>query len=125
MPVPAIVEARFSATVVEEGGDIAVRLTGNADVSAKHHIEALLGSVHTEALRLRAASVRLDVRELVFMSSSCFKNFICWLEKVRELGESERYRVFFLSSAAQHWQRRSLHAVTYFAREIVTIEVGD
>lgn len=120
----SITEAKFSATVVHGGSDIVVRLTGNADVAAKPHMEALLGTVHTQAQQLHVGRVQVDMRELTFMNSSCFKDFITWLERVREIAEPDRYRIAFLSSAAQHWQRRSLHALSCFARELVTIEAG-
>ena len=120
----SITEAQFSATVLHGGGDIVVRLTGNADIAAKPHLEPILGQVHRHARELRVERVRVDIRDLTFMNSSCFKDLIWWLEQVREATATERYRISFISSGAQHWQRRSLHALSCFARDLVTIEAG-
>ena len=118
----AVTEDKFSALVVENDRDIVIQLKGNADVVAKQHLPRLLGTVHEHAQQLKMPEVRVDIRELTFMNSSCFKDFICWLEKVREAAAAHRYRIIFQSSAAQHWQRRSLHALSCFARELITIE---
>ena len=119
----SIIEPRFSATVVHSGPDIVVRLTGNADTGAKQHIGQILRTVHGRAHELGAVAVKIDMRELAFMNSSCFKDLITWLDGVRESGPT-RYRVVFLSSAALHWQRRSLHALSCFARDLVTVEAA-
>ena len=42
---------------------------------------------------------------------------------VRKTDKGTRYLVAFLSSGAQPWQRRSLHALSHFARGIVSVEV--
>src|SRR4051794_29001376 len=98
----AITAARFSANVLHDDGEIVVRLTGVADVAAKQHLEPLLGKVHQHARELRVGCVKVDLRELTFMNSSCFKDLIWWLEQVRETAAAERYRISFLSSAAEH-----------------------
>ena len=116
-------EATFSATVVHDGKDIVIRFTGNADVQAQKHLDHLFGDVHEHARRLGVSRVQVDLRELVFMNSSCIKDVIVWLEKVRKTEGDNRYLVAFLSSRAQPWQRRSLHALSHFARGIVSVEV--
>ena len=117
-----ITEERFSAKVLHDHSGLVVRLTGNADVAAKRHLERLLGKVHQHARELAVERVQVDIRELAFMNSSCFKDLIWWLEQVRAAAAPERYRVAFLSSAARQWQQRSLHALSCFARGLVTIE---
>lgn len=117
-----IEEGKFSAVVVHDGVEIVVKLVGNADVSAKPHLGALLSNVHEQALQHRVARVQVDLRELAFMNSSCFKDLISWLDKVREVGASGPYQVLFLSRASLHWQRRSLHALSCFAQDLVTIK---
>ena len=118
-----LTEPTFSAAISHDANDIVIRLTGNADVVAQKHLDRLFTDVHEQARRLGVSRVQVDMRELAFMNSSCIKDVIVWLEKVRKTEESNRYLVAFLSSGAQPWQRRSLHALSHFARGIVSIEV--
>jgi hypothetical protein len=120
----AIVEPKFSAIVTHSGEEIVIQLTGNADVAAKQHLAGLLRVVHTQAQERGVGHVRFDIRNLAFMNSSCFKDLISWLDGVREATTVGRYRVTFMSSAALHWQRRSLHALSCFARDLVTVEAA-
>ena len=120
--ISTISETTFSASAAHEGDEILVCLSGSADVAAKPHLEALLGTVEDRARELAVAQVRVDIRQLAFLNSSCFKDFIGWLDRLREAGPGKQYRVTFLSSASRHWQRRSLHALSCFARGLVTIE---
>jgi hypothetical protein len=122
MQISAVNETKFSASVARDGADIVVRLAGNADVAAKRHFEPILSTAHDHARQLGVSRVRVDLRQLAFMSSSCFKDLIAWLDKVRESGVGREYQVLFQSSAAHQWQRRSLHALSCFARELVSIE---
>jgi hypothetical protein len=118
-----LTEATFSASVVHDAKDIVIRFAGNADVAAQKHLDRLFGDVHEQAGLLGISRVQVDMRELAFMNSSCIKDVIVWLEKIRQTAEDKRYLVAFLSSGAQPWQRRSLHAISHFARGIVTVEV--
>ena len=118
-----LTETTFSALVVHDAKDIIVRFTGNADVTAQKHFERLFGDVHEQARKLGVNRVQIDLRDLMFMNSSCIKDVIVWLEKVRKTEDGQRYLVAFLSSRSQPWQRRSLHALSHFARGIVSVEV--
>jgi hypothetical protein len=117
----AISEAKFSAAATHRGPDIVLELSGSADVVAKQHLARLLREVHAQAKALGAQEVKIDIRRLVFMNSSCFKDVITWLERART---DQGYRIVFLSSANQHWQKRSLHALSCFARDLVSVEAS-
>jgi hypothetical protein len=119
----SIVEAKFTATVTHGGDDIIFEMTGNADVAAKQHLAPLLQGLHEQAKRLGVARVQVDIRKLAFMNSSCLKDLIGWLDRARMEGAAN-YRIVFLSSANQHWQKRSLHALSCFARDLVTVEAS-
>jgi hypothetical protein len=120
-----IEEGKFSASILHDGSDLTVHLAGNADVTAKPHLGALFGTVHEQARLLGVTRVQVDIRSLAFMNSSCFKDLIAWLDKVREeAAASDPYRVTFLSSSTLHWQRRSLHALVCFARGLITVEAA-
>ena len=63
-----------------------------------------------------------DFRELVFMNSSCLKEFVRWIAQVEE--RDEHYRIRFLSDPDAQWQSRSLQALRAFAPNLVTIEIA-
>jgi hypothetical protein len=97
--------------------------TGNADLRALEPLEQQLRALHASAIQHRVAAVRVDLRKLEFMNSSCFKCFITWLALVQELPDEEHYRIVFMSNGQMHWQRRSLEALRCFAIDLVSIEV--
>ncbi len=76
---------------------------------------------HAEAKRLSARKVVIDLRELEFMNSSCFKCFVSWISDVQDLPEGQLYKVEFLSNPQLHWQKRSLHSLRCFAVELITV----
>jgi hypothetical protein len=112
----------FSLEPALEGANFSIRLLGTADARAQRTIGATLPQVHAEALRLAVREVTVDYRELEFMNSSCFKEFITWLGEVRVLPSHTKYRIRFLSDSGKHWQRRSLTALSCFAVDLVEIE---
>jgi hypothetical protein len=117
-----IKDAAFGIDVSHDEERIVVRVWGTADMGAVDRLDAELPAVHAEAQRRGVRRADVDVRQLEFMSSSCFKSFITWLTRLEEMPESARYRIHFISNPAMHWQRRSLHALRSFAVELVTIE---
>ena len=70
-----------------------------------------------------SGEVVADFRELVFMNSSCLKEFVRWIAQVEERPE-EHYRIRFLSAPDAQWQSRSLQALRAFAPNLVTIEIA-
>jgi hypothetical protein len=111
-----------SMATTEDGEGITIRMTGNADSRVKDRLQELLLQTHAEARDRHLPRVAVDLRALEFMSSSCFKAFVSWLAEVRKLEPAEQYRIHFLSDQQIHWQRRSLHALSCFAAELVHIE---
>jgi hypothetical protein len=120
--VTGVNEPTFSAAIFVDVGDIVIRFEGNADMVAQKHLDRLFSDVHDQAQRLHVGRVQVDLRDLTFMSSSCIKELIVWLEKVRRTEQASRYLVAFLSNDAQPWQRRSLHALSHFAHGIVSVD---
>jgi anti-anti-sigma factor len=117
-----IASSELNATVTAEDGSILVHLSGTADLRVTEAVESLLADVHKQARAGAVAEVRVDLRNLEFMNSSCFKSFVTWISQVQDLPEPEQYRIRFLSSPAILWQRRSLNALSCFAAHLVTIE---
>jgi hypothetical protein len=101
---------------------VSVRLVGSAESVAMAPLGDLLGRLHGEAIRLDVREVTIDMRELEFMNSSCFKAFVSWLGVLQDLDPRKQYRIRFLSDEHKHWQRRSLGALSCFAVDLVKIE---
>ena len=101
---------------------IRVKLHGTADVRALAHLEQLAPKLHDEVLRLGMKDVVIDVTTLEFMNSSCMKTFVTWIGLDQQLEPAQQYRIHFVSNPEIHWQRRSLHALSRFAADLVTVE---
>ena len=119
LPVEQAAELRAQLTREETG--LVAKLSGTADLRVTDSVEAILTRVHQKALELGIPEVRMDLRELEFMNSSCFKSFVSWISEVSDLTAGQ-YRIRFLSNPSILWQRRSLNALSCFAAELVTIE---
>jgi hypothetical protein len=122
LPVQQAAELR--ARLTQEDDALVAKLWGTADLRVTDSVEAILSRVHQKALELSIPEVRMDLRELEFMNSSCFKSFVSWISDVSDLTAGQ-YRIRFLSNPSILWQRRSLHALSCFAAELVTIEAGN
>ncbi|HVY26998.1 MAG TPA: hypothetical protein VHB79_10615 [Polyangiaceae bacterium] len=122
--LPVEQAAELKARLLQDDTALVAKLSGTADLRVTDSIEAILGRVHQKALELGIPEVRMDLRELEFMNSSCFKSFVSWISEVSDL-TSGQYRIRFLSNPSILWQRRSLHALSCFAAELVTIEAGN
>ena len=64
----------------------------------------------------------IDFERLEFMNSSCFKNFVAWINRVQEMEARSRYQIRFVSNPGLHWQKRSLSALQCFAVDLVQID---
>lgn len=109
---------------VADAVDTVMRLTlrGTADSSVETGFGELLGRLHNESQRAGVHEVVVDLNALEFMNSSCFKCFITWIVAVRRLPPAQNYRIRFIPNPGLHWQRRSLHAISYFGGELVSVE---
>lgn len=112
----------FSSRIRREGETLHLLLEGDADMSAVDEIGRTLENVHKAARTLPTTLVIVDLRNLEFMNSSCFKKFVSWLGRVQELADDKRYLIRFLSDPHMHWQRRSLHVLQCFAPNVVSVD---
>ena len=119
--IVSVTGADFRGAAHKEGKTCNMTLKGNADYAALDALEMLLTRSHSEATRLGVTEVVVDLRELEFMNSSCFKCFLSWVAEIQELDAETRYKVVFLSSSKLHWQKRSLHSLRCFAVELISI----
>jgi hypothetical protein len=120
--IATVNESRFTASAMQMGTDILVRLSGEADTNVRTQLMPFLTTVHGAATASPGATVVVDFKSLKFMSSSCFTNFVVWLGRARNAQEAERYRISFLTSAEHHWQQRSIGALGCFAPDQVVIK---
>ena len=121
--IPGIKDAEFEATAAVDGGSLVMRLWGNADLRVNGPLGPFLDQVDDQARRNHMGEVVADFRELVFMNSSCLKEFVRWIALVEER-PAEHYRIRFLSAPDAQWQSRSLQALRAFAPNLVTIEIA-
>ena len=120
--LPLVRESDFSASAELEGTSLQAMFTGNADLNVKTQLDQFLLSLHQCALVKGVAEVAVDVRNLEFINSSCLKAFVTWISSVQAQRAEQQYRIIFLSSPRLHWQRRSLHALSCFAADLVSIQ---
>ncbi len=121
-------EPDFVAEIAEaepagRASGIVLRLSGSADMSTRRPLEALIERLHGRLEAAGANAIRVDLRQLEFMSASSFNAFVGWLSLVHDLPPERRYRIRFQSNPLLHWQRRSLGALSCFATDVVAIEV--
>jgi hypothetical protein len=112
----------FSSRITRDGETLQVFLEGDADMSAVEEIGRMLEDVHKAARTAPTNVVLVDLRNLEFMNSSCFKKFVSWLGRVQELAKDKQYMIRFISDPHMHWQRRSLHVLQCFAPSVVSVE---
>jgi hypothetical protein len=110
-------------TSAGEAGVVVLTLKGNADALSLTALNAAVERMHALALEGHARRAVVDLRNLEFMNSSCFKTFVTWLGKIRALAAAEQYRVEFQSDPRWHWQRRSLAALSAFGGDTTVITV--
>lgn len=103
-------------------GELRVAFYGEAETPVREKIRQLLAQIDAEALRLKIQRVFVDFCNLGFMTSTCFKAFVTWIDHVKD---HQQYRICFASQDGQTWHRRSLTALRAFAPDLVTIEVRE
>lgn len=122
LELPKMTSSVMTATANMVDGGIAIQLTGTADTESRPDLDALVKQLHAEAVRLAVKTVKVDLRHLEFMNSSCFKIFVAWLAQLRDLDAATQYKIQIVSNPNLLWQRRSLAALSCFAVDLVTIE---
>jgi hypothetical protein len=121
LEVLTITRDDFAVAAHCEGGVITASLKGNADHAAVELVEVLLDRIHADARVLDVKGVVIDLRQLEFMNSSCFRHFIGWIATIQDLEAAHRYGIKFLSKPSYHWQRRSLQSLRSFAVDLISV----
>jgi len=113
----------FSITFADAPSAVHMRLVGDGNMNAVDRLGHALADAHMQAIGSSATEVVVDLRQLEFMNSACFKKVVTWITRVEAVEADSRYRIRFLSNPKIHWQRRSLHALRMFAIELVSVDV--
>jgi hypothetical protein len=120
--VDPISESQFSAAALFDESSFLITMTGKADLTVSAKLDGFVDAVHSEAQRLHPSAVRVDLRQLEFMNSSCLRSLVRWIGHIEHLDSVERYRLTLVSSPDLVWQKRSLLALTLLASEVVSLE---
>jgi len=117
--IAAVQQSDFSVVAGRDNDRIIAKLVGTADQAAADALRETLTKIHAARAGVREAII--DLRGVEFMSSTCLKEVLTWINDIQELDTAEQYRVRFVSSPKFHWQKRSLHTVRCFAMELISI----
>jgi len=107
----------------EAEGLIVLQLEGKAESLDGDRLLALLKQLHARAVLQGARAVVVDIQQLKFMTSSCFKGFVAWVSLVQE-DPAERYQIRFRVNPAIRWQNGSIRTLVSFGVDTVSIEQG-
>ena len=126
MKIAALHTSELDGNASRDGDLVLLVFSGNADSRADTQLETFLQGVHEELLGESIRQVDVDIRTLEFLNSSCFKGFITWIVRVRRMNPESRYQIRFISSANYPWQKRSLHAISFFGGgDLITVSIED
>ena len=112
--IQAVEHPEFAGHAAFEDRALRVQLSGSADARATAALDTFVNQVHAEATRLGLSEVVVDVTQLRFMNSSCFKTFMSWITNVGALAAGARYKLRFAWAEQVYWQRRGLDALKAF-----------
>ena len=104
-----------------EGRSVRTTFTGVAELNVVDPLASLLRALHERAGVLAVDEVVVDFSNLEFMSASCLRSFISWINQLQELPSHKQYRIRFVANPDQPWQRRSVNALKCFATELISI----
>lgn len=119
--IPPVVREGFTIVVKRKDG-IRLILSGNADMDVVPLLGPYLSQVHDLLCSSGARSVMVDIRDLYFLNSSCFKAVINWIATISKLEANQQYDVKFVTNSRLHWQKRNLRSILDFAPSIVAVQ---
>lgn len=122
MGVGPLIREGFSLIPTLSGRVLHLVFVGCADAEAQPLLGSYFNRLHVEAMQANVNEVFVDVHELYFINSSCFKAFVTWVATVSAVEPSARYRIRFLKDANLRWQARSFDALHRMSLALVSIE---
>jgi len=109
---------------LERRPGLTLRLRGAAEATAGDTLGVLFTRMHEECVRVGARELRIDLRHLEVMSSSCFKDIVSWVLRIEALPVAQRYSLVLVHSQVHAWQRRSLRALAAMGPDVIVLEGG-
>ena len=119
---PGYEDDGFSIELKTSGGSMTLRLSGEADRGAVPRLQDYVERLHAQLQRLRAREVLVDLRDLAFMNSSCFRVLIHWVVEITKLKPDARYRLILRHDPDVLWQRQSYLSLQGFAPDVVSLQ---
>ena len=100
-------------------GTLCLTLTGTADMAAHDVLRNCLGVVRADVTRLGLNQVRIDIRALYLLNSSCIKELL----RLVYLAQTERpsFSIEFLVDPNLSWQARALAPLKRLAPDLVRV----
>ena len=119
--LPDSTGSELQAKATLNDNTIELRLTGTADMRSGDQLARLIAQIDAVSVREKCQEVVINLGELEFMNSSCFKTLVSWINEVQSRSVEKRHKICFRSNQSMLWQRRSLHALQCFAPDLVRI----
>ena len=109
----------FGIEASELDGTLCLTLTGTADMAAHDVLRVCLGTARSDVERLGLDKVRIDIRALYLLNSSCIK----LLMRLVYLAQTEHpsFSIEFLVDPNLSWQARALAPLKRLAPELVRV----
>ena len=108
-----------------KNGGLVLKFSGAIDhPNPGEFLDPILEKLHDQVLEKKIPKVDADFTNLSFLNSSGIKSLIKWIMKQVELPKERRYPINMIYSGKVTWQQTSLRAITYLAKDIVTIEAA-
>ncbi len=85
-------------------------------------LQPFFNEVHKRMTSDGGREVRVDIRDLRFMNSASFKHFVTWIRQNGSLPPAQRYKIHFLLNPQHHWQEVSIHALSCFSMDEITVD---
>ncbi len=120
--LPTLQSEELRAETSHDESGVLVRLLGTAESASMKALDGFLKKLHAEAVGHKVSEVTVDLRQLEFMNSSCFKVFVTWIGELEGVERERQYKIRFLSDENKHWQRRSLGALGCFNVDLIRVE---
>ena len=75
-----------------------VKMIGCAESAALTELDGFLKRLHRLAVDAKVPEVVVDMRSLEFMNSSCFKQFVRWVNTLQESPPDAQYSIRYTSA---------------------------
>ena len=104
------------------GTELHLEFSGSADNEAHAVLPGYFKLLHAEVQRSGTTMVVVDIHQLHFINSSCFKALVTWIDLLNGMPPAQRYRIRFLKDPTLRWQTRCFDALHRMSMAHVGVE---